>query len=284
MEIAFFNGRYLPKEEICISPDDRGFLFAEGIYEVVRWYQGFFFDMESHLGRMKRSLRELLIKWPEEDTFPEIAMELIRLNDLKTSSALVYLQVTRGAAIRTHSFPVPGVRPTVYATARSFVPENEGKESGIRVMLREDIRWSRCDIKSIALLPNTLCFQEAIEKGFFECAFVRNGNITECSHSNIFFVSEGVVYTHPESGFVLSGITRRNIIRIAVNAGIPVKEIAVSEKMLENVSEAFITNTSGEVTPVIAIGNLKVGNGNPGPVTRIIREKFFEHICSLKHS
>jgi D-alanine transaminase len=284
METAYFNGSYLPKDQIHISPDDRGFLFAEGIYEVVRWYQGFFFDMESHMVRMKRSLNEIQIKWPGEDTFPQIALELIRLNGLKKSSALVYLQVTRGAAQRTHAFPSPAVNPTVYAFAKEFIPENDGNESGIGVMLKEDIRWGRCDIKSVALLPNTLCFQEALDKGFLECAFVRNGIITECSHSNIFFVIKGVLFTHPESEYVLSGVTRKNIIRIARNAWIPVKEEAVSEKIIGDLGEAFISNTSGEVIPVVRLGDQLVGSGKPGPITRIIRERFNDHICSLKHS
>ena len=284
MEIAFFNGKFVPKEEISISPDDRGFLFAEGIYEVVRWYEGFFFDMESHLARMKRSLREILVEWPEENSFPSVARELVRLNNLERSSALVYLQVTRGVARRTHSFPSPPVSSTVYAFVTDFVPENYGMESGIGVMLHEDIRWGRCDIKSVALLPNTLCFQEALDNDYFECAFVRNGKITECSHSNIFFVRGGVLYTHPESEYVLSGITRKNIILIARKAGIPFREEPVTTDMLGDVNEVFITNTSGEVTPVIKLGNFVIGEGKPGPVTRIIRERFDERICSLKHN
>lgn len=284
MEIAYFNGNYLPKDEVKISPDDRGFLFAEGIYEVIRWYEGFFYDMEGHIARMKRSLREIQVRWPEEDSFPVIARELIRLNNLEKSSALIYLQVTRGAANRTHSFPSPAVTPTIYAFAKDFIPENEGKESGIGVMLKEDIRWSRCDIKSVALLPNTLSFQEALDRGFFECAFVRNGIITECSHSNIFFVINGILFTHPESIHILSGITRKNIIRVARKAGIPVKEEAVAEKMLDKVQEIFLTNTSGEITPVTIVDNILIGGGIPGPVTRIIRERFNEEICSLKHS
>ena len=284
MEICYFNGRYILKDDVRISPDDRGFLFAEGIYEVVRWYEGYFYDMESHLVRMKRSLRETLIQWPEEDTFPVIARELIRLNNLETSSALIYLQVTRGSAKRTHSFPVPPVSPTVYAFAKDFIPENDGKESGIGIMLKEDIRWSRCDIKSVALLPNTLAYQEAVEKGFFECAFIRNGKFTECSHSNIFFVIKDIVYTHPESVYVLAGVTRKNIIRVARKAGIPVIEEAVSEEKLGDVQEIFVTNTSGEITPVVTVDTQVIGNGIPGPVTRIIREKFNDEICSIKHS
>jgi D-alanine transaminase len=284
MQITYFNGQYLQKNEVRISPDDRGFLFAEGIYEVVRWYDGFFYDMEGHQKRLKRSLHEIGITWSGVDTFPAIAAELIARNGLENSPALVYLEVTRGSAERTHSYPVPPVNPTVYAFAREFTPENKGKESGIGLMLKEDIRWGRCDIKSVALLPNTMCYQEALERGFFECAFVRDGNITECSHSNIFFVINGILYTHPENKYVLSGITRKNIIRIAVKANIPVKEQAVPEKMLSKVAEAFISNTSGEVTPVIAINDQIIGSGKPGPLTRIIRERFNDEICSMKHS
>lgn len=284
MEIAYFNGKYIPGKDVSISPDDRGFLFAEGIYEVVRWYSGFFYDMDGHLERMKRSLHGIKVRWNEEDSFPFIARELIRLNNFTDSQALVYLQVTRGAARRTHSFPSPEVEPTVYAFAGSFVPENQGRESGIAIMLREDIRWSRCDIKSVALLPNTLSYQEALDNGFQECAFSRNGLITECTHSNIFFVINGILFTYPESQFILSGITRKGIIRIARKNGIPVKEEAVGEDILDTVQEVFITNTSGEVTPVVRINDLTVGNGVPGPVTRIIREKFLDQICSIKHS
>jgi D-alanine transaminase len=283
-EITYFNGKYLPKDDVKISPDDRGFLFAEGIYEVVKWYEGFFFDMDGHLSRMKRSLSETHIRWPGEDSFPEIARELIRLNNLEKSTALLYLQVTRGSAERTHSFPSPPVAPTVYAFAKEYTPKIEEKEPGIGIMLTEDIRWSRCDIKSVALLPNTLCFQEALEKGFHECAFVRNGIITECSHSNIFFVINGILFTHPESVHVLSGITRKNIIHLARKAGTPVIEEAVSKDSLDKVQEVFITNTSGEIVPVVSVDNIVIGGGIPGPVTRIIRERFNDEICALKHS
>lgn len=227
METVYFNGKFLPKNEICISPDDRGFLFADGIYEVVRWYEGFFFDMAGHTTRLKRSLRELRINWSDSDSFSSFAAELIKRNNLDNQPAMVYLQVTRGASRRSHSFPSPEVTPTVYAYAWGFAPEKNLQESGIKVMLKEDIRWGRCDIKSIALLPNTISFQEACENGLKECIFVRNGIITEGSHSNIFFVIDGTLYTHPESNHVLSGITRKNILRIANEAGIRIREEAV---------------------------------------------------------
>jgi|SRR5674476_134806 len=282
METAYFNGKLLPKDDIKISPDDRGFLFADGIYEVVRWYEGFFYDISSHTTRLNRSLRELRINWPDADKFPSVASDLIKLNKLENQPAMVYLQVTRGVARRSHSFPVPEITPTVYAYAWGFIPDNQLKETGIKVMLKEDIRWSRCDIKSVALLPNTLSFQEACENGLKECIFVRNGLITEGSHSNIFFVIEGTLFTHPETNHVLAGITRKNILRIAQESGIKIREEAVQENRIRFIQEAFISNTSAEVTPVTELGGNTIGEGVPGPVTRIIRDKFDDEIKALK--
>jgi D-alanine transaminase len=282
METAYFNGKLIPKDEVKISPDDRGFLFADGIYEVVRWYEGFFYDLNSHMSRLKRSLRELRINWNEADQFPAIANDLIKLNNLEDKPAMIYLQVTRGAAKRTHHFPSPEVPPTTYANAWGFTPDSILKETGIKVMLKEDIRWNRCDIKSVALLPNTLSFQEARENGMKECIFVRNGFITEGSHSNIFFVIDGTLFTHHESNWVLSGITRKNIIRIAREAGINIREEAVQENRIRYMQEAFISNTSAEVTPVIELGGNTIGDGVPGPVTRLIRDKFDNEIKALK--
>ncbi len=282
MEIAYFNGKFIPKEEVKISPDDRGFLFGDGIYEVVRWYEGFFYDMNSHVTRLKRSLRELRINWDDTDKFPTIASELLKLNKLETQPAMVYLQITRGAACRTHSFPSPQVSPTSYAYAWGFVPDRKSEENGTKVMMKDDIRWSRCDIKSVALLANTISYQEARENGLNECIFVRNGLITEGSHSNIFFVIDGTLFTHPESNFVLSGITRKNILRIAQDSGIKIREEAVQENRIRFIQEAFITNTSSEITPVIELGGNSLGNGLPGPVTRLIREKFEAELKAIK--
>lgn len=282
MEIAYINGKYLPKEEITISPDDRGFLFSDGIYEVVRWYKTAFYDIKGHLARLKRSLGELKISWPGNDSFPAIAEKLVKMNDLSDDPAMVYIQVTRGAAPRTHHFPRQETQPTVYAYAFGFRPNIKEQETGIRVMLKEDIRWSRCDIKSVSLLANTISFQEAREKGFRECIFSRNGRITEGSHSNIFFVTGNIIFTHPESNLILPGITRKNIIRIAKDAGMEVREEAIPETSLSLVDEAFITNTSDEVTPVTGINGNKIGDGSPGPVSKRMLDLFREETTSLK--
>ena len=274
MNTAYFNGVFLPKDQVKISPDDRGFLFADGIYEVVRWYKDSFYDMPGHMQRLKNSLREIKIEWQSVEVFPRVAEELIRLNSLTDTPSMVYLQVTRGAAKRTHNFPRHVVEPTVYSYAWGFTPDKESQVTGIRVMLAEDIRWSRCNIKSIALLPNTLGFQEATEHGFKECIFVRNGYITEGSHSNIFFVLDNTLITHPESNFILPGITRRNVLRLAAEAGISIREEALNQNRIEDVTEAFITNTSAEVTPVTMIGEKTIGGGKPGVITRLLVDRF----------
>lgn len=282
METAFFNGTFLPKDEIRIDPDDRGFLFADGVYEVVRWYEGFFFDMEGHMSRLKRSMREIRIEWPEAYSFPSVARELVERNNLHNKPVLVYLEVTRGAVKRSHAFPSPPVPPTVYAFARSFRPEKELISKGIKTILRSDNRWSRCDIKSVSLLPNILRFQEAREADAFECIFVKDGNITECAHSNVFFVIDGTLVTHHECEKILSGISRKNVLRLARENGIPVKEEPLPLSGLGEVSEAFVTNTSFEIGPVIMIDGKPVGNGSPGPVTRFLREKFDAETESLR--
>jgi len=282
MEIAYFNGRFLPKENICLSPDDRGFLFGDGIYEVMKWYGSFFFDSESHLVRLKRSLREVRINWMKADSFLNISSELIRKNDLENRHALVYMQVTRGAAPRNHSFPDPEVEPTVYAFAREIKETGSVLPAGVSVLLRKDIRWSRCDIKSVSLLANTLSFQEAHERGMKECIFVRDGVITEGSRSNIFIVAGGILFTHPESGYILSGISRKNTIRLAKESGIPVREEPFPEKDLTRIQEAFITSTSAEVTPVTSFDTLQVGNGMTGTITSEIYRKFQADIRAMK--
>ncbi|HOO98593.1 MAG TPA: aminotransferase class IV [Bacteroidales bacterium] len=283
METAWFNGSFIPKEEVRISPDDRGFLFADGIYEVVRWYRGGFFDMDSHLARMKRSMSEILIKWEEAGMFPRIAETLITRNGLEGKDALVYIQVTRGAAKRTHAFPKNHVDPTLYACAWGFDPARDQISSGIHTILKKDPRWNRCDIKSVSLLPNILSFQEAVEAGAMESIFVRDGLITECAHSNVFFVMEGKIFTHPESTNILSGITRKNVIRLAKESGLVVIEEALPEDYLEKISEAFVTNTSFEVAPVISINKNPVGNGKPGPLSLLLREKFDTAVRSMLH-
>lgn len=278
METVYLNGEFVPRDRAAISPDDRGFLFADSVYEVARWYGGYFFDMESHASRLKRSLGEIKIVWDKIDEFARIAEELIMRNDLGSDCSIIYLQVTRGVAPRNHAFPEPPVKPTVYGFARRQSVDTLSAEKGITTDLADDIRWGRCDIKSTALLANVLAYQSAHDNGHSEVCFKRDGFLTEGAHSNMFFVRNETVYTHPESHSILSGITRRNVIDIAAENGINVVEEAVAADMLSYIHEAFLTNTSGEVVPVIKIGNHIIGDGKPGTVTKNLQRMFRDRV------
>jgi D-alanine transaminase len=281
METVYLNGKYIPREEAVISPDDRGFLFGDSVYEVVRWYGGYFFDMEGHMNRLRRSLNETRILWNDVDSLPEIAGKLIDENNLGDGCSIVYIQITRGAAPRNHAFPDPPVTPTVYLSVRRQSIDTLLWERGIAIAPVTDPRWNRCDIKSTALLANILPYQEAHDNGFAEVCFIRDGFVTEGAHSNIFFVRGDIVFTHPESNRILSGITRKNVISIAVENGMRLVEEAQSADMIPYMNEAFITNTSGEVVPVIRIGDQTIGNGIPGDITRKLHRLFRERVMAM---
>jgi D-alanine transaminase len=281
MEIVYLNGQFIARDLAAISPDDRGFLFGDSVYEVVRWYGGFFFDMEGHMTRLLRSLKEVRIVWDDADKFPHLASELISKNSLDDGCSIVYLQVSRGAAPRMHAFPDPPVQPTVYAFARRQSLDTLLWERGISLALVPDPRWNRCDIKSTALLANIMAYQEAHDNGFEEVCFVRDGLVTEGAHSNIFFVRGETIYTHPESTHILSGITRKNVISLSGDNGLEVIEEAIAADMISYVHEAFLTNTSGEILPVTRIGDQQIGEGTPGNVTRRVQRLFREKISAL---
>ncbi len=280
METVYLNGQYVPREQAMISPDDRGFLFGDSVYEVVRWYGGYFFDMEGHMNRLRRSLNETRIAFKDVDGLPEIAEKLMHENNLGDGCALVYIQVTRGASPRNHAFPDPPIPPTVYITVRRQSMDTLLWERGIAISPTPDPRWNRCDIKSTALLANILPYQEAHDNGFAEVCFIRDGFVTEGAHSNIFFVRGDTVFTHPESNKILSGITRKNVISIAAENGIGLIQEAVAADMIPYMQEAFITNTSGEVVPVIRIGDQTIGNGTPGDITKKLQRLFREKVLA----
>lgn len=280
MDVVYLNGQFITWDKAMISPDDRGFLFGDSVYEVARWYGGYFFDLPAHAERFRRSLHETRIVWEDEMKFEEISEQLIQQNGLGTECAIVYFQATRGVAPRTHAFPEPPVKPTVYGFARRHSLNTLASERGAGIWLTPDPRWNRCDIKTTALIANILPYQEAHDKGFAEVCFVRNGFVTEGAHSNIFFVRDETLYTHPENNDILAGITRKNIISVAGSNGIPVIEEAVAADMIPYMNEAFICNTTGEIVPVTRISDQVIGEGSPGPVTRRIHRLLRELIQS----
>jgi D-alanine transaminase len=274
-ETVYLNGLFIPKENATISPNDRGFIFADGIYEVIKYYNGKPFWFADHLQRLKRSLGEVQINFDKDNELEYIFDRLLNENKLEQVHAGIYLQITRGANKRVHHFP-PDIVPTVYATAFELPSYTDNLEKGIKVITREDIRWLRCDIKSVSLLPNSMLYNQAVEAGAGECILIRDGRVTEATHSSVLVVKNGMVITHPLSNLILPGITRKVVLKICSENDIPVEERAISEKELLEVDELFIAGTGSEITPVIQINDMPVGNKKPGEITRLLQRKFFE--------
>ncbi len=264
----------MTKENAHISPDDRGFLFADGTYEVVRIYRGKIFRFEDHLRRLKRSLNEIRIALDDLENLLEISDRLIRDNALDTSDAILYIQITRGVAPRNHRFPKTGTPPTVYVTAYPAEPPVVKWEKGVKVILLPDIRWTRCDIKSVSLLPNVLANQTAMEHDADEAVFVRDGVITEGTHTNFAAIQDGTLWTHPINNLVLDGITRDVILEICPELGIPVREKPIPESRVKKMDECLILGSTTEVMPVVRIDDTQIGNGVPGKLTRKLQVAF----------
>ena len=272
--IVYFNGRFLPKEEVRVSPDDRGFLLGDGAYEVIRAYRGRLFRVQAHLLRLERSLRELRIAGLEAENLRAIAEELIERNDLGHGDASLYIQVTRGVAPRKHAFPEEATPPTVYLTASPYRPSPAKWEHGVSIILVPDIRWLRCDIKALALLPNVLASQEAKERGVEEAVFVREGVITEGAHTNFCAVFDGQLVTHPKNHHILAGVTRQVVLKLCDELHIPYRESPIAAGALPQASEAIILGTTTEIMPVVRVEEWQVGDGLPGPITRRLQQAF----------
>ena len=276
-DIVFLNGKFLPKNEAFISPEDRGFNFADGVYEVVKYYKGRPFRMGDHIERLARSLHEIQISFSVDYHLLKMFAELLSLNGLSSADAGIYLQISRGSHQRVHHFPAV-IEPTIYAFSFPFPSFSDKLAKGITVITAEDIRWLRCDIKSVSLLPNTMLYNEAVENGAGECFLIRDGVVTEATHSSVFGVKNGTVITHPLSYMILPGITRKVVLEICQEQGIPYKEVAISIDELSYMDELFITGTGSEITPVVKINDRLVGNGKPGRVTRQLQQLFFESV------
>jgi D-alanine transaminase len=265
----------MSRDRASISPDDRGFYFADGVYEVIKYYKGKPFCYTEHINRLRNSLSGVSISYSKTDELSGICMALIEANQLKDKHAAVYIQITRGVAVRTHRFPADEVKPTIYISTFSMPPFLDEMRNGVGVVTREDIRWLRCDIKSIALLPNTLLFEESAQQGAFECVLVRNGFVTEATHSNILAVKKGIVYTHPDSNLILPGITKSVVFNLCKELDIQVVEKPIPADEIRDFEECFITGTGSEIVPVVRIDDMIIGNGTPGPVSRLLQKEFF---------
>ncbi len=274
--IAYVNGQYVPQSQAVVHIEDRGYQFADGIYEVCVVVDGRYWDMEGHLVRMTRSLNELRMRAPMEMAALKVVMgEVVRRNRLK--NALVYMQVTRGVAPRNHAFPAANTPPALVITARRFdFNQSDAKAAkGISVITHPDIRWGRVDIKTVGLLPNALAKEAATQAGAAEALLVRDGYVTECSASNAWIVDKtGALVTHPKSNAILGGITRQTAIACAEELQIKVIERPFTLEEAKAAPEAFLTSATSFVMPIIAIDGAQVGSGEPGPVAKRLREAY----------
>lgn len=270
--LVYLDGTFLPKEQARVSVDDRGFLFGDGVYEVTRAVDGRLFQEEAHWARLQYGMRETGIATdllgPER--IREISARLLAGNDLMRGDATVYLQVTRGVAPRSHPFPPAGTEPTLYACAAPFVIPHELRRQGVRAISHPDLRWSRCDIKTVNLLPNVLAKQRAVEASAWEAILVRDGAITEGSSTNVFGVVDGVLRSYPRSNYILSGITRAVIVELAAELKLPLDERPILVDEIGRLEELFLTGTTTDVQGVVELDGRTIGEGVPGPLTNAL--------------
>ena len=278
---AYVNGRYVPHREASVHVEDRGYQFADGVYEVVLVHAGAMIDEIPHLDRLDRSLDELRIDPPMgRMALRAVLREVVRRNRIRTG--LVYLQITRGVARRDHAFPT-GVKPALVVTAKRLtLPREETLESGVRVVTIEDIRWQRCDIKSVSLLPNVLGKQHARENGAYEAWQVdQDGNVTEGTSSNSWIVThDDRLLTRPATHEILNGITRQTILKLAAVRGLTFEERAFSLDEALAAREAFISSATSFVTPVTQIDDTTLGNGRAGSFTMDLRSAYFDYMAT----
>lgn len=285
---VYLNGSFVPRAEARVSVDDRGFVFGDGVYEVIRAYDGRWFQAGPHLERLQRGLAGLQIA-PTAATASAallaVAERLLAENGLRRGHATAYLQVTRGAAPRTHHFPPAGTPPTVFVAAAPLALKMEQCEQGAAAITHPDQRWARCDLKTVNLLPNVLAKQAAVAAGAVEAVLIRDdGVVTEGSHSNVFAVVDGVLRTHPNSNRILPGITRDVLMGLAAEQGIAVREEALRAADLARVDELFICGTTTDVTPIIRLDGQPVADGRPGAVTRALYRALVERMTAANQT
>lgn len=266
--LVYLNGRFVPAEEATVPVDDRGFLFADGVYEVARVYGGRPYLMEAHLRRLADGLAALRIDLGDTHAIARAADRLIEENGVE-GDGTVYIQVTRGVAPRKHAFPPAGTEPTVYVAARPYTNHPAAWfEDGVEAITMSDNRWGRCDIKSISLLPNVLANQAAHAAGAFEALFVRDGVVIEGSHSNLWGVRDGRLITYPACNYILAGITRARVFELADELGIPAVEGMIHQDELFDMDELFLSGTTTEILPIVRVDGREILDGEPGPVSR----------------
>ncbi|WP_223699920.1 D-amino-acid transaminase [Sutcliffiella deserti] len=268
------NSEIVERKEVRVDIEDRGYQFGDGVYEVINVYNGVPFTLKEHTTRLYRSAKEVGIEIKEE---PEVLIQkilrVIERNDMVNGG--LYLQVSRGVAPRAHQYP-SDIEPTLIAYPLPYKEMKHTRNDGVSVITAEDLRWLRCDIKSLNLLYNIMIKQKANEAGVFEAILIRNGIVTEGTSSNVFIVKRDEIFTHPANNLILSGITRSKLLEIFDNNGWKCNEQEFSKQELLAADEVFVTSTTSEVVPVISIDGTQVGDGKAGSMTKQIQQAFSE--------
>ncbi|HEU4994806.1 MAG TPA: aminotransferase class IV [Gemmatimonadaceae bacterium] len=266
---VYLNGQFLPADQAKLSVLDRGFIFGDGVYEVWRVVEGKLFEHGRHDRRLRRGLKALELDVParEIDGLQGVAERLLRENDLLHGEGTFYLEITRGAAPRTHAYPPAGTRPTVFAMVSRFEVPHALRSTGAKAITQTDVRWLRCDIKTVQLLPNVMAKQQAQLAGALEAILVRDGVVTEGTHTSVLGVKNGVLRTHPLAPIILPSVTRELVLEIAREQGVPVREEPFTLRELFELDELFVSGTTTDVTPVVDVDGTRIGSGKPGPVS-----------------
>jgi len=280
-QLVYLNGEYLPLNEAKVSVLDRGFIFGDGIYEVIPAYGGKALRFEHHMQRLQNSLDAIRISNPlSNEQWQKIIDKLI--SEKGSEDQYIYMHITRGVASRDHRFP-DETKPTVFVMSNILhTVDPEILKQGVHAVTLDDIRWQYCNIKAIALLPNILLRQQAVDKGAVEAILIRDGNMTEGAASNVFIVSNGIIKTPPKDQKLLPGITRDLVVELANTHKMPIEEVAISEKEFLTADEIWLTSSTKEILAVTKINEQQVGNGKPGAVWKDMYQKYQDYKETLR--
>lgn len=272
-ELTYFNGEMVESGAKVVSLDDRGYCFGDGVYEVVRVYNGRAFAFSYHQDRLYRSMREMDIpvRMPPDELqeLHEIMIEQSEITD-----GYIYLQITRGVTPRHHAFERSKLEPQMYMFIKPITTDLGALQEGVKAITLPDERWARVDIKTLNLIPNILAQTKAEKKGAYTAILVRDGIVTEGATSNVFVMKDGVCYTHPANHHILKGITRQLVVtRVAPTAGITIIEREFNEAFLKDADEIFFTDTIGGIIPITTLNREPVGDGKPGKAAKVLAEQ-----------
>ena len=277
---VLWNDRIVDEDEVQIGFEDRGYQFGDGIYEVIKIYNGNLFTATEHINRLYASADKIQIVIPyTKDVLHKMIYDLIETNEVNVGH--IYLQITRGISSRQHNFPNPPVEPVLTAYTKEAARPLDQQKNGVKACFDNDIRWLRCDIKSLNLLGNILSKEKASSNGYYEAILHRDELITEGSSSNVYGIKDGVLYTHPVSNLILNGITRNVILSCCEEIGLPVVESAFTTTQALEMDEFIMSSTTTEVMPIISIDGQTIGNGKPGQWTEKLQQAFESKISRL---